>query len=269
MGPSVLSKPKKRETTGDRITLRKKKVSVKGVLEKSSDNRASEQVLNYLRELIQAGKLKPGDRLPAERSLSLKLQVSRPTLRAGLRSLVAMGILDSRRGSGTYVVNVDSPPVLDASPLKLMATLRGFTREEMFQARLALETAAAGLAAEHANFEQLSFLAEELAGIFASVDHPEAFLSHDVKFHALVAEASNNRILSALTGMVVAAMYDFRIATVRHASDLKESAEMHRKIYRAIRKHNPQEARDTMQDHLNRAHRAQLLEVEETAESTQ
>lgn len=264
MAPSEVSKAKKREGTGARAPL-KKLALVKRPPDRIPD-KASEHVLNHLRNLIQAGKLKPGDRLPAERSLSVALQVSRPTLRAALRSLVAMGILDSRRGSGTYVVNVDTPPVLDAGPLTLMATLRGFTREEMFQARLALETAAAGLAAEHATSEQLTQLAEELTGIFATVDEPEAFLLHDAKFHSLIAEASNNRILAALSGMVVAAMYDFRITTVRHASDLKESAEMHRCIYRAIRKRSPQEARDAMQDHLNRAHRAQRQEVETPAE---
>lgn len=223
-------------------------------------NGGSAQVLNYLRELIQAGKLRPGDRLPSERILSADLQVSRPTIRAAVRSLIALGVLDARRGSGTYVVGIDDPPVLDAAPLKLMATLRGFAREEMFEARMALETTAAALAAEHATFEELAQMAEELAGIFAAIEEPDVFLVHDAKFHSIVAMASHNRIIAALTGMVVSAMYDFRKVSVRHAVDLKESARMHQKIYRAIRKHNAQEARDAMQEHLNRAHRAQRSE---------
>lgn len=226
-------------------------------VKRKDGNGGSEQVLNYLRELIHAGKLKPGERLPSERVLAADLQVSRPTIRAGVRSLIAMGILDARRGSGTYVVGVDDPPVLDAAPLKLLAALRGFSREEMFEARLVLETATAGLAAENATFEELAQMAEELAGIFATVEEPDAFLVHDAKFHSIVANASHNRIIAALAAMVVAAMYDFRKTTVRNAVDLKESALMHQKIYRAIRKHNAPEARDTMQEHLNKAHRAQ------------
>jgi GntR family transcriptional repressor for pyruvate dehydrogenase complex len=221
---------------------------------------SSEQVLNHLRELIQQGKLKPGERLPAERELAELLQVSRPTLRAGLRSLAAIGVLESRHGSGTYVVDVDGPPVLDASPLRLMATLRGFTSEEMFEARLALETTAAGLAAERATSDELATMAEELAGIFASVDDPESFLVHDVQFHRGVATASHNRILAALAEMVVTAMYDTRKQTVRRAQDLKESAEWHRRTYRAIREHKIEEARETMREHLVRARVAQQQE---------
>lgn len=222
---------------------------------------SSEQVLNHLRELIQQGKLKPGQRLPAERELAEMLQVSRPTLRAGLRSLAALGVLESRHGSGTYVVDVDGPPVLDSSPLKLMAALRGFTSEEMFEARLALETTAAGLAAERATSEELAVMAEELAGIFASIEDPEKFLVHDVQFHRGIATASHNRIIAALAEMVVNAMYDTRKETVRRAQDLKESAEWHRRTYRAIREHKVDEARETMREHLTRARAAQQQEV--------
>jgi GntR family transcriptional regulator, transcriptional repressor for pyruvate dehydrogenase complex len=228
---------------------------------RSRNGSSSEQVLNHLRELIQQGKLKPGERLPAERDLADLLQVSRPTLRAGLRSLAAIGVLESRHGSGTYVVDVDGPPVLDASPLRLMAALRGFTSEEMFEARLALETTAAGLAAERATSDELATLAEELAGIFASVDDPDEFLVHDVEFHRGIATASHNRILAALSEMVVTAMYDARKSTVRGAQDLKESAEWHRRTYRAIREHKIEEARDTMREHLVRARVAQQQET--------
>jgi GntR family transcriptional repressor for pyruvate dehydrogenase complex len=217
--------------------------------------------LNHLRDLIQQGKLKPGERLPAERELAEMLQVSRPTLRAGLRSLAALGVLESRHGSGTYVVDIDGPPVLDAAPLRLMAALRGFTAEEMFEARLALETTAAGLAAERATGDELAIMAEELAGIFSSVDDPDAFLVHDVQFHRGIAAASQNRILAALTEMVVTAMYDTRKETVRRAQDLKESAEWHRRTYRAIREHKVQEAREFMREHLMRARAAQQQET--------
>lgn len=228
---------------------------------RSRKGSSSEQVLNHLRGLIQQGKLKPGERLPAERELAEMLKVSRPTLRAGLRSLAALGVLESRHGSGTYVVDIDGPPVLDSSPLRLMAALRGFTSDEMFEARLALETIAAGLAADRATSDELAVLAEELAGIFASVDDPANFLLHDVQFHRGIALASHNRIIAALTEMVVNAMYDTRKATVRRAQDLKESAEWHRRTYRAIREHKIDEAREAMREHLTRARAAQQQEV--------
>src|SRR4029078_13699277 len=132
----------------------------------------------------------------------------------------------------------------------MMAALHGFTTSEMFEARRALEMAIAGLAAERATVEHLATLSEEVAGMFASLDEPEQFLVHDMHFHQTVAAASGNRILTALMNMVATILFEVRSKTVKRARDLKESAEMHRRIYRAIRDRNADAARDAMRDHL-------------------
>src|SRR3954468_4717921 len=213
----------------------------------------SEEVISQLREMIHRGELRPGDRLPPERDLAKLLGVSRPTLRAGIRSLAAVGVLQSRQGAGTFVVQADGQPVLDSSPLRLMASLHGFTSAEMFEARLSLEMAVAGLAAERATGDQMTTMAEEVTGMFASLDDPEQFLIHDVRFHQTVAAASGNRILTSLMNMVATILFETRIKTVKRAKDLKDSAEMHRQIYRAIRERNPEAAREAMREHLVRA----------------
>ena len=221
----------------------------------------SEEVVLNLREMIQRGELRPGDRLPPERDLAKLLGVSRPTLRAGIRSLAAVGVLQSRQGAGTFVVNNQGPPSLDSSPLRMMAALHGFTNDEMFEARKSIEMAMAGLAAERATGDQMASMAEELAGMYASLDEPEQYLVHDLRFHQTVAAASGNRILTALMNMVATILFDVRSKTVKRAKDLKESAEMHRQIYRAIRDHNPEAARIAMRDHLMLAQKAQAAEV--------
>jgi GntR family transcriptional repressor for pyruvate dehydrogenase complex len=222
--------------------------------------KTSEEVVSQLREMIHRGELHPGDRLPPERDLAKLLGVSRPTLRAGLRSLSAVGVLRSRQGAGTFVVRSDGPPQLDSSPLRLMASLHGFTSAEMFEARQSLEMAIAGLAAERATGDQMASMAEEVTGMFASLDEPEQFLVHDMRFHQTVAAASGNRILTALMNMVATILFDARRKTVKGAKDLKESAEMHRQIYRAIRERKPEAARLAMRDHLMLAQRAQAAE---------
>jgi GntR family transcriptional regulator, transcriptional repressor for pyruvate dehydrogenase complex len=225
----------------------------------------SAEVVSRLREMIQRGELRPGDRLPPERDLAKLLGVSRPTLRAGIRSLSAVGILLSRQGAGTFVVGADGPPFLDSSPLRLMAALHGFTPMEMFEARRSLEMAVSAFAAERATGHQMASMAEELAGMFASLDEPEQFLIHDMNFHQTIAAASGNRILTALMNMVTTILLDERIKTVKRAKDLKESAEMHRHIYRAIRDRNPEAARNAMRDHLILAQEAQESEEREFA----
>ncbi|HEX8499976.1 MAG TPA: FadR/GntR family transcriptional regulator [Pyrinomonadaceae bacterium] len=222
----------------------------------------SEEVISQLREMIHRGELRPGDRLPPERDLAKLLGVSRPTLRAGIRSLAAVGVLHSRQGAGTFVVKADGPPSLDSSPLRLMASLHGFTSAEMFEARMSLEMSVAGLAAERATGDQMASMSEEVAGMFASLDDPEQFLIHDMRFHQTVAAASGNRILTSLMNMVATILFDTRIKTVKRATDLKESAEMHRHVYRAIRERDPEAARAAMRDHLVSAQRGWEIEAE-------
>lgn len=231
-------------------------------IDNSTNNNISQEVVSSLREMIHRGEIKAGDKLPPERDLAKLLNVSRPTLRAGIRSLVAIGVLQSKQGAGTFVVNNEGPPSLDGNQLQLLASLRGFTSTEMFEARIALEMAVAGLAAERATPEILASLAEELAGIFASMDEPEQFLIHDMNFHQLVAAASGNRILTSLMNMVATILFDARSKTVKRAKDLKESAEMHRLIYRAIRDKNVENARTAMREHLLTAQAAQSKEIE-------
>ena len=227
-----------------------------------TSNNISQEVVANLREMIHRGEIKAGDKLPPERDLAKLLNVSRPTLRAGIRSLVAIGVLQSKQGAGTFVVGNEGPPSLDGNQLRLLASLRGFTSAEMFEARLALEMAVAGLAAERATSDTLASLAEELAGIFGSIDEPEQYLVHDMNFHQLVATASGNRILTSLMNMVTTILFDVRSKTVKRAKDLKESAEMHRLIYRAIRDKNVEGARNAMREHLLSAQAAQAREIE-------
>ncbi|HEX6739306.1 MAG TPA: GntR family transcriptional regulator, partial [Vicinamibacteria bacterium] len=157
-------------------------------------------VVEHVRRLIEDGQLRRGDRLPPERELALQVGVSRPSLRYGLRTLQAMGVIRARQGSGTFVA--DGPPRLSEGPLRFLAALHGIGRDEMFQARRVLEVGAAGLAAEHADQEQMARMAEEVASMFAAMDDPQQFLVHDVHFHRAVAAASGNRILATLIDTV-------------------------------------------------------------------
>jgi GntR family transcriptional repressor for pyruvate dehydrogenase complex len=125
---------------------------------------------------------------------------------------------------------------------------------------LILESHLAALAAERGKEEHHTALAEEVAEIFASVDKPADFLIHDVLFHRILSQASGNPILAALMETITSALYDKRSKTVERSTDLRESAEMHRRIYRAIRARDPVEARKLMEQHLRMARTAQGME---------
>ncbi len=234
-------------------------------LNSEKNGTTAEEVVTRLRDMIHGGELLPGDRLPPERDLAKLLGVSRPTLRAGIRSLATVGILQSRQGAGTFVALADESPTLDSSPLRMLSALHGFTSDEMFEARLALEMHIAGMAAERATSEQMTLMAEEITGMYASLDDPEQYLVHDMKFHQTIAAASNNRILTALMNMVATILFDARSKTVKRAKDLKQSAEQHHNIYRAMREHDAVGARKAMHDHLIETQKAQRLEEADEA----
>jgi GntR family transcriptional repressor for pyruvate dehydrogenase complex len=218
------------------------------------------QVVDHVRRLIEAGRLKPGDRLPPERELAKRIGVSRPSLRSGLRSLQAMGVVQARQGAGTFIA--DGPPRLGEAPLRFLAALHGFTRDKMFEARRVLEVGCAGLAAERASGEQMAAMAEEVASMFATLDEPLDFLRHDVQFHRAVAAGSQNPVLATLIDTVAELVFETRRSTVERATDLKESAEMHRRIYQAIKARDGERARRTMGEHLDLARQAQAGEEE-------
>jgi GntR family transcriptional regulator, transcriptional repressor for pyruvate dehydrogenase complex len=218
-------------------------------------------VVAHVRELIDRGALGPGARLPPERDLARQVGVSRPTVRAGLRTLAALGVVRSRRGSGTYIP--EGPPSLGAEALSFLAALHKFTVDDVYEARRILEVGAAGIAAERATPDQLATLADEVSGLFASLNDRQVFLVHDINFHRSIAAASGNPIVASLVEMVSALYYERRRTTAERAvdRDLRDAADAHRHIYQAVRAKDVERARRLMHDHLLRARSYQAKEV--------
>jgi GntR family transcriptional repressor for pyruvate dehydrogenase complex len=225
---------------------------------KPTEGVTAEIVVQHVRALIERGELKPGDRLPPERELAVQLGVSRPSVRAGLRSLAAIGVLQTRHGAGTFIT--DGPPTLGSEPLSFLAALHGFTRDEMFEARRALEVGVAGLAAERATAEHVATMSDEVQGMYTALEDPQAFLDYDLRFHRAVASAASNPVLGALIEMVAALFFERRRETIERARNLRESADLHRKVYQAIRARDPEAARAAMDEHLRLAQAAQSTE---------
>jgi GntR family transcriptional repressor for pyruvate dehydrogenase complex len=222
---------------------------------------ATERVVEHVRGLIVEGVLGKGDRLVTERDLALQLKVSRTSVRAGLQTLVSKGVLIAKRGAGTFVA--DGPHMLDHDALGYFAALHGLPRKEMFEARRTLEIGVAGLAATRADGDALAAISDSVTGMFASLDDPQTFLLCDIKFHRAVGAASGNRVLAAMVEMVSALFYEQRRRTADREHDSRPIAEMHHKIYQAIRDRNRPLAEQRMNEHLVAAERSQ--EAEENA----
>jgi GntR family transcriptional repressor for pyruvate dehydrogenase complex len=222
------------------------------------DSSAADLVVAHVRRLIVQGKLLRGSRLRTERELCHDLKLSRTSVRAGIQSLVAKGVLTSRRGAGTFVV--DRPPVLDVEALTLFAALHGVSLQEMFETRRALEVKAVGIAAKRATSDDFAAISDAVTGMFAAIADPLAFLVCDITFHRAVASASGNRVLASMIEMVSAIFYERRRETVDRDRDLRPTAETHHAIYQAIRTRNAPLAERLMNEHLLAAEKAQIAE---------
>lgn len=229
-------------------------------LKDRSDTHRTMQVVHHIRKLIEDGTLQPGDKIPPEREFAQKLGISRASLRTGIGYLAAMGVMKVRHGVGTFVA--DGPPEFGKSSFNLMGALHGFQPWQMFEARVILESNLAALAAERGKAEHHRALAEEVTEMYATVERPVDYLIHDVSFHRIIAQASGNPILAALMETISTALYDRRRKTVERSLDLRESAELHREIYKAIRSRKSNEARRLMEEHLRQAEAAQNIEDE-------
>ncbi len=219
---------------------------------------ATDLVVARLRTAIEAGELKSGDRLEPERELAARFGVSRPSVRSALKTLAGMGVVQIRRGAGTFITA--GPPALGSEPLSFLAALHGISRKQLFEARITLEVSVACFAAERATADHLVTIGDETVAMFAALNDPDTFLTHDIRFHRAVAAASQNPALSAMVEMVSSVFQQVRHRTIRWAQDLQVAADEHRAIYQAIRNHDPDAARTAMMQHLNRAEHTQITE---------
>ena len=224
----------------------------------SQEAAAAEQVMLHVTGLIERGALRPGDRLASERDLAAQVGVSRTSVRAGLRSLAAMGVVQTRRGAGTFITA--GPPTLVSEPLRLIASLHGLDLGGLWEVRRVLEAGSASLAAERASAEQIATLSDEVTGMYSALHQPQTFLDHDLRFHRAVAAAANNPMLGAIIEAVAALFFEQRRVTIERARNLRESADAHRKIYQAIRARDGESARAAMEEHIRLAQLALATE---------
>src|SRR3954447_10793749 len=217
------------------------------VLNPVSTERVSDVIAERLTEAIRNGTLKPGDRLPTEAELAREFRVGRTSVREGLQKLRAHGLIQTRKGLGAFVT---TPPARD--PLAEFARWTASDPaaiEQLVEARVALETLAAALAALRATDAEVDQL-ERL-----NVDHRNAsgtdeLVATDHAFHAAIMAAARNRFVSGAYAVLIAELTDFREKTLALPWASDRSIKGHTAILEAIRGRDPVGARRAMAEHL-------------------
>lgn len=209
-------------------------------------------VVHAVQEMISGGELGPGDRLPIESVLAERLDVSRNTLREGVRALVAMGILETRQGSGTTVTALTPELLLD--PLTFWVGIQeDRTTGDLHTVRRALEVESAALAARRRTPADIAALRAILTRAEPAIrdrDH-EAAMEADLDFHATLARAGGNTILAALLGSLSQPTRRVRMWQSLHRSErLDVTHQEHLSILDAVAAGDVQFASSAMHTHL-------------------
>lgn len=209
---------------------------------------------------LAGGRYQVGDRLPAERELSLHYNVSRPTVREAVIALEVQGLVDVRVGSGAYVKRL--PGKNDIPGFNITAI-------ELTEARLLFEAEAAALAATQISDEAI----DELAGLVEEIErenrNPHGAENADRAFHLAIARATrNNAVLEAIERL-----WDLRASSPESAllhekartANIKPVVDEHTAILDALRARDPVAARAAMRTHLAAVLDSLLFATEEKA----
>lgn len=210
---------------------------------------ALDTALHGLRALIADGDLRPGDRLPSEGDLCERLGVSRGSLREAIRMLAALGVLDTRHGSGSYVSELHAADLIKGLSLTVGLLPLG-SIIELYELRRALESHAASLAAARVDEETLADL-EALLTELESVTDEERQSELDHQFHMRISEVAGNDALSNLLDVLRARSRAYRIFTTDDAVEIKILSDAgHRQILRGLETRDPVAASSAAAGHV-------------------
>jgi len=217
---------------------------------KRRTGRVSESIAKRIQRAISVGKLEPGEKLPAERDLARKLNVSRVSVREAYRSLEELGLLLVKRGAegGAFISDVDHEPVTRS--LSLMLRLGRTTHAELTEARLLLEPPIARLAALRAEPKDIARLEDMVAKQEQALKGNGNPRRYDMQFHRLVAESAKNLplmiVMNSLADLELEAISSIDIS----ANVKRHTIHFHQSVLDAIRRADGDAAFETMLRHI-------------------
>ncbi len=216
------------------------------------DTETSAEVARRLLGHITSGLVGVGERLPSERNLAESLGVSRSTVREALAALDLIGIVSVRHGSGTYLTGSVSDLLPKAVEWGLLVGRRRLV--DLVDARQYLEVITAGRAAERATPADIDRLRAQLAEMEAQSESPETFVESDIAFHLLIADISDNSVITDSLSNIRSLLRVWILRSVAEEHGFPEHAlAEHRAVLAAIEAHDAGSAERAMRRHMDEA----------------
>lgn len=212
----------------------------------------SEKVIEQIKEMLSKGTLNKGDKLPSERQMAERLQVSRTSVREALKELEIMGLIESRQGEGNFIKSNFEDILFE--PFSTIFLIKESNAEEILELRKVIEKGAVTLAAQRITDEELEEIKKVLDAAENS-DSEDELAKLDVLFHYKIAQASKNfllqSILNAVSSLIEASIKDIRkniMVKEQHKDIIKKQ---HNSIYEALKNHDTETAENAMSNHLD------------------
>lgn len=212
-------------------------------------------VAERVESLIVDGVLKPGQALPSERRLMVKLGVSRSALREGLKVLRARGIIDTAHGRGSFVAALTDQPAL--TPMMHLLGSQPRTLYDIFEVRELLEAESARLAALRGTQADFALITRRYDEMIAANnnDMPESARARlDHAFHLAICEASHNPVLvhtlSSLTDLLLSSVFASVNNLYHREAEKRVIDRQHARLYKAVIGKQPEQARKAASAHI-------------------
>ena len=207
----------------------------------------AEEMVVRLQEQIAQGRFEVGGKLPTESELMKIFGVGRSTVREAVKLLSSKGIVEVRRGSGTYVVTTAKGL---SDPLNLRSVQdKNALALDLVNVRLLLEPGMAEMAALNASDEDIERIQRLCDRVESKIHSGDLYIEDDIAFHTCIAESSKNMVVEQLIPIIDTAVMMF--VNVTHKKLTEETILTHRMITEAIARHDSIGARSAMVMHLN------------------
>jgi len=221
------------------------------MLEPLKKTRLYEEIVKQLIDLIEVGKLKPGDRLPSERQMAEELGVSRTAIREALRALESMGYIESKVGGGTFIREISLDKAL--LPFTTLLSQDKNLIKELLEVRQLLESEIALLASKRATEEDIKNMETALDSMREDIEQGGIGLEGDNAFHNALAIAARNMAMTKILELCDELLSKSRESTLRIPGQPARSLEDHVAILHAVKERDHVLAQQLMKQHMIKA----------------
>lgn len=210
--------------------------------------RLYERIVEQIESAIVAGELNVGDKLPPERELATQFAVSRTAVREAVKILREKGFIEIRPGRGTFVTNT-SPNSMRNSFDRIVKFGTPDGSANLVEVREILEPEIAALAARRMTKDFIEDMQEAVDTMEGTQD-VEVFVEADLDFHLALAEATQNPIIPAMMDSIIDLLREHRKRIGLTEGGLERGQFHHKQILAAVRRGDPDAAREAMKRHL-------------------